>query len=66
MSRSTTHRLGALAVIAAATAGLLISTTTSAAATSKNGVLESYEIGLYYNSGQGGCVFDVYDSDSDF
>jgi Peptidase inhibitor family I36 len=48
----------------AATAGLLISTTTSAAATSKNGVLETYEFGLYYNSNYAGCVFDVYDSDN--
>ncbi|MET8129170.1 peptidase inhibitor family I36 protein [Streptomyces sp. NPDC005231] len=66
MSRSTTHRLGALAAVAAATAGLLISTTISAAATSKNGVLETYEFGLYYNSGYAGCVFDVYDSDNNF
>ncbi|MFI6058738.1 peptidase inhibitor family I36 protein [Streptomyces sp. NPDC051286] len=66
MSRSTTHRLGALAAIAAATAGLLISTTTSAAANFKDGVLETNEFGLYYNSGYVGCVFDVYDSDSNF
>ncbi|UGY92685.1 peptidase inhibitor family I36 protein [Streptomyces gobiensis] len=66
MSRSTTHRLGALATIAVATAGLLIGTTTSAAADFKDGVLETNEFGLYYNSGLGGCVFDVYDSDSDF
>ncbi|MFR9676307.1 peptidase inhibitor family I36 protein [Streptomyces sp. TR06-5] len=66
MSGRTILRLGKLAAVAAGTAGLLAGTVTSAAADPKNGVLETYEFGLYYNSGTAGCVFDVYDSDSDF
>ncbi|MEU4092629.1 peptidase inhibitor family I36 protein [Streptomyces sp. NPDC026673] len=67
MSRGTAHRLGVLAAIAAATAGLMISTTPSAAAIGfRDGVLEVNEFGLYYNSGNAGCVFDVYDSDANF
>ncbi|WP_322748472.1 MULTISPECIES: peptidase inhibitor family I36 protein [unclassified Frankia] len=36
------------------------------AATGKNGVLESGEFGLYYLQNQGGYVFDLYVSDSNF
>ncbi|MFE2290925.1 peptidase inhibitor family I36 protein [Streptomyces sp. NPDC059452] len=66
MSRSLPRRLGSMAAVAAATAGLLITTAVGAAADSKNGVLETNEFGLYYNSGQLGCVFDVYDHDENF
>lgn len=37
-----------------------------AANTPKNGYLETSEFGLYYNSYQGGCVFDLMASDWNF
>lgn len=65
----TTMRTRAAAglVSVAAAFGMILATAGGASAfTEKNGVLESDEMGFYYNSGQGGCVFDVYDHDIDF
>ncbi|MFD3945592.1 hypothetical protein [Streptomyces sp. NPDC058579] len=48
------------AVAAVAVGGFLLGTAgTASAAIDKDGRLESGEFGLYYNSGLGGCVFDV-------
>ncbi|WP_137993149.1 hypothetical protein [Streptomyces vilmorinianum] len=54
------------AVAAVAVGGFVLGTAGPAAAyDDKNGVLENLELGLYYNSGQGGCVFDIV-VDNDF
>ncbi|MBT2397063.1 peptidase inhibitor family I36 protein [Streptomyces sp. ISL-100] len=68
MSRSTvTRRLAGIALAATAATGLTLATAgTASAATHKNGVVESGEFGLYYNSDFGGCVFDLYVADSNF
>ncbi|WP_329377859.1 hypothetical protein OG625_08365 [Streptomyces sp. NBC_01351] len=51
-------RFAGLAVVLAG-AGVVVAAAIPAAASQRNGYLESYELGLYYNSGQGGCVFDL-------
>ncbi|MEU9797545.1 hypothetical protein [Streptomyces sp. NPDC051000] len=54
------RRAATLAVSAVAIGGFALGTASPAAAwTEYNGNLESMEFGLYYNSGNGGCVFDL-------
>jgi hypothetical protein len=61
------RRTSMLAVTAVTLGGFVLGTGGPAAAyTAKNGKLESSEFGLYYYSGQGGCVFDIAGSDNDF
>ncbi|WP_309063864.1 hypothetical protein [Streptomyces sp.] len=63
----TKRRLATLAAATVATAGIALTTAPGAAAfTVKNGYLETYEFGLYYNSNQAGCVFDIYDNEANF
>ncbi|MFI2352013.1 hypothetical protein ACH492_34435 [Streptomyces sp. NPDC019443] len=38
----------------------------ASAATHDNGVMEQGEFGMYYNSYQGGCVFDLFNADGNF
>ncbi|MCY0930430.1 hypothetical protein OTB20_30420 [Streptomyces sp. H27-H1] len=45
---------------------LLVSAGSAAANTERNGYLETSEFGLYYNSNNGGCVFDLMSSDWNF
>ncbi|WP_407837756.1 hypothetical protein ACE1OC_17360 [Streptomyces sp. DSM 116496] len=47
-------------------AALLVTAGPAAANTERNGYLETSEFGLYYNSYQGGCVFDLMSSDWNF
>jgi len=54
------------AVAAALLGGTLAAAAPASAATGKNGVLESGEFGLYYLFNQGGYVFDLFLSDTDF
>lgn len=57
----------ALAAAAAALAGAVVTTApTAQAATSRNGVCESGEFCLYYNSGNGGSLVDLANSQSDY
>ncbi|MGW1158178.1 hypothetical protein ACWD5Q_17680 [Streptomyces sp. NPDC002513] len=64
---SAARRAAGLAVAAAAIGGLTLTTAgTAAAAYNNDGNLESGEFGLYYNSGQSGCVFDLISGDRDF
>lgn len=60
------RKASAFAVAAVVMGGVVLGSAGSAAASHADGILESGEIGLYYNSGQGGCVFDVYVYDNDF
>ncbi|MFB9605460.1 hypothetical protein ACFFTQ_21045 [Streptomyces roseofulvus] len=65
-SSMTRRRLVGGVLAAVAVAGIGLATAPGAAALNKDGSLEAYEFGLYYNSGQGGCVFDLAVSDWDF
>ncbi|MEV4427351.1 hypothetical protein AB0K23_18550 [Streptomyces sp. NPDC049602] len=60
------HRLTGVALAATAMVGIGLVTAPSASALGKDGVLETYEFGLYYNSGQVGCVFDLFNYDTNF
>ncbi|MFD8255853.1 hypothetical protein [Streptomyces werraensis] len=61
------RRVAALAVTAVAAGGFALSTAAPvAAATHVNGKLESTEFGLYYNSGQVGCVLDLGAAENQF
>ncbi|MCT9074989.1 peptidase inhibitor family I36 protein [Streptomyces fulvoviolaceus] len=63
----TVRRVSALAVSVVAVGGLALSTAGPAAAVDQDdGILEAGEFGLYYNSGRGGCVFDLLAGDNDF
>ncbi|MER8231260.1 peptidase inhibitor family I36 protein [Streptomyces sp. NPDC094049] len=67
MQRTALRRVAATAVaLAALGAGALATAGSASAATGKNGYLESGEFGLFYNSGQGGAVFDLFVSDDNF
>ncbi|MFD7262648.1 hypothetical protein [Streptomyces sp. NPDC059874] len=65
MKAVSRKRFAGLAV-ALATAGVVMAGTAPASATQKNGYLETWEFGLYYNSGLGGCVFDLDWDTTDF
>ncbi|WP_338697482.1 hypothetical protein V2W30_16920 [Streptomyces sp. Q6] len=56
----------ALAVTALTGAGLATAGSAFAVYAPKDGYLDGGEFGLYYNSDQGGCVFDLYSSDTNF
>ncbi|MHA6760850.1 hypothetical protein [Streptacidiphilus sp. PAMC 29251] len=65
--RLTLRRLAATSlVLVAVGAGALATAGSASAATGKNGVLESGEFGLYYNSGEAGPVFDLFVADTNF
>ncbi|MEU0742511.1 peptidase inhibitor family I36 protein [Streptomyces sp. NPDC006134] len=67
MNNSTTvRRLSRMALAVTAVAGIGLASAPSASALTKDGALEAYEFGLYYNSGQLGCVFDLANSDWNF
>ncbi|MEU7020532.1 peptidase inhibitor family I36 protein [Streptomyces sp. NPDC046203] len=67
MQRTALRRIAATTVaLAALGAGALATAGSASAATGKNGVLETGEFGLYYNSNQGGAVFDLFLSDANF
>ncbi|MFE1909527.1 hypothetical protein ACFW96_38595 [Streptomyces gardneri] len=63
---TTTRRLAGVALAATAMAGIGLATAPGASALGKDGVLETYEFGLYYNSGQAGCVFDLFNYETTF
>ncbi|MFB6615930.1 hypothetical protein ACIGFK_39985 [Streptomyces sp. NPDC085524] len=53
--------------VAAVSAGaILLGSAGPSAAYGKNGNLEGDEFGLYYLTGQSGCVFDLYTTDTNF
>ncbi|MFF5633728.1 hypothetical protein [Streptomyces sp. NPDC012825] len=61
------RKASALAVAVMATGGLVLGTAgPAAAAYHDDGYLEAGELGLYYNSSQLGCVFDLYVYDNNF
>ncbi|MFE3073195.1 peptidase inhibitor family I36 protein [Streptomyces sp. NPDC059247] len=66
MQRTALRRVAATAVALAALGAGALATAGSASATTKNGSLETGEFGLFYNSGQGGAVFDLYIADDNF
>ncbi|MFJ5778573.1 peptidase inhibitor family I36 protein [Streptomyces sp. NPDC093094] len=55
--------LGALSAAAGMT---LLAAGPAAAVTEKNGLLTQWEMGFYYNSDEGGCVFDIFYADANF
>ncbi|MFF9849704.1 peptidase inhibitor family I36 protein [Streptomyces litmocidini] len=67
MQRTALRRVAATAIaLAAIGAGALATAGSASAATGKNGYLESGELGLFYNSGQSGAVWDLYVADDNF
>ncbi|WP_086826393.1 hypothetical protein [Streptomyces sp. NRRL B-24572] len=62
------RRVATVALAASALGSFGLATAGTAAATSVayDGYLDPEEMGFYYNSDQGGCVFDLYDKDQDF
>ncbi|WP_326628722.1 MULTISPECIES: peptidase inhibitor family I36 protein [unclassified Streptomyces] len=66
MGITTGKRFAGAALAIAAAAGITLGTAGQALAAEKNGVLDSGEIGLFYNSGQSGCVFDLAYADTNF
>ncbi|MDX3237564.1 peptidase inhibitor family I36 protein [Streptomyces sp. ME03-5709C] len=59
-------RFAGAALAMAAAAGIVLGTAGQALAAEKNGALESGEMGMFYNSGQAGCVFDLAYADVNF
>ncbi|MFI9150752.1 peptidase inhibitor family I36 protein [Streptomyces sp. NPDC053367] len=67
MFSTTGSRIGLTLGSVAAAVGMTVLTAGPASAlTEKNGLLTQYEMGFYYNSDQGGCVFDIFYPDSNF
>lgn len=60
------RRLATVAVAGLAITGAALAIAAPASAAGKNGSLENLEFGLFYNSNQAGCVFDLYTQDSFF
>ncbi|MEU2234444.1 hypothetical protein [Streptomyces vietnamensis] len=56
----------ALAASALGSFGLATAGTAAATQVAYDGYLDPEEMGFYYNSDQGGCVFDLYDKDQNF
>ncbi|KQX59561.1 MULTISPECIES: peptidase inhibitor family I36 protein [unclassified Streptomyces] len=63
---STARRLAGVALAATAMAGISLAAAPGAWAQPDDGILEAGEFGLYYNSGQSGCVFDLFNYDTNF
>lgn len=59
-------KIAAGCAAAVSVGALLLVAAAPAAAADRDGYLESSEFGLYYNSYQGGCVFDMMLSDWNF
>ncbi|MFD9032007.1 peptidase inhibitor family I36 protein [Streptomyces sp. NPDC059567] len=67
MQRTAIRRVAATAIaLAAIGAGALATAGSASAASGKNGYLENGELGLFYNSGQSGAVFDLFSADTNF
>ncbi|MFJ7271294.1 hypothetical protein ACIQV3_32405 [Streptomyces sp. NPDC099050] len=66
MSKTLNKIAAGCAAAVSVGAVLLASAAPAAANTERNGYLETSEFGLYYNSNQGGCVFDLMSSDWNF
>ncbi|MGW8768473.1 hypothetical protein ACWGN5_39035 [Streptomyces sp. NPDC055815] len=66
MQRTALRRVAATAVTLVALGAGALATAGTASAAGKNGGLESGEFGLYYNSDQGGAVWDLFVEDTDF
>ncbi|MET9853420.1 hypothetical protein ABZY57_10785 [Streptomyces sp. NPDC006450] len=66
MSRALKKLVTGCAAAVSVGAVLLAAAGPAAANTERNGYLETSEFGLYYNSYQGGCVFDLMSSDWNF
>lgn len=60
------RRTAALATAFALATGLAVVGAPAASAAGKNGVCETGELCLFYNSNYGGRIFDLYYSDGDF
>ncbi|MFD9608691.1 peptidase inhibitor family I36 protein [Streptomyces sp. NPDC004288] len=65
-TNSFSRRLAVMAAAGLAITGAALATAAPASATGKNGNLEYMEFGLFYNSNQAGCVFDLYVQDNSF
>ncbi len=60
------RRSAALASAFALATGLIVAGAPAASAAGKDGVCQSGELCLYYNSNYGGRIFDLYVNDSNF